>query len=299
MNGIKIAIVGVGTDLGSGRRGVDMGPSAIRYAGLQAGLEKLGHDVLDLGDVRVGVVEQLAVGDARLRHLEGCIAAARGLAERCWSARDEGRVPLVLGGDHSLALGSVAVAAHNRRLGVLWIDAHGDFNTAETTPSGNIHGMPLAALCGVGDPRLVNLLGQGRKVDPRHVAVVGARDLDPSEKKVLREAGVSVFTMQQIDRQGLVQVMTSALEVVRQDTDGVHVSFDLDVLDPISAPGVGTPVPGGVSYREAHLMMEMIAESSALTSLDLVEVNPILDRHNVTGVLAAEMAWSAFGKSIY
>jgi len=296
---MDIAIIGVPTDLGQGRRGVDMGPSAIRYAGLQAGLERLGHHVVDRDNVRLPVVEQLAVGDGRLRYLEGCIASAEGLAERGFDARAQGYIPVVLGGDHSLALGSVAVAARDRAIGVLWVDAHGDFNTAETTPSGNIHGMPLAALCGYGDPRLVDLLYKGPKVDPRHVAVVGARDIDEQEKQLLREAGIAVFTMQRIDRLGLVAVMTQALAVVQEGTDGFHVGFDLDVLDPREAPGVGTPVPGGISYREAHLVMEMIAETGRLTSLDLVEVNPILDQHNITGQLAAEMAWSAFGKSIY
>jgi len=296
---MDIAIIGVPTDLGQGRRGVDMGPSAIRYAGLQAGLERLGHHVVDRDNVRLPVVEQLAVGDGRLRYLEGCIASAEGLAERGFDARAQGYIPVVLGGDHSLALGSVAVAARDRAIGVLWVDAHGDFNTPETTPSGNIHGMPLAALCGYGDPRLVDLLYKGPKVDPRHVAVVGARDIDEQEKRLLREAGIAVFTMQRIDRLGLVAVMTQALAVVQEGTDGFHVGFDLDVLDPREAPGVGTPVPGGISYREAHLVMEMIAETGRLTSLDLVEVNPILDRHNITGQLAAELAWSAFGKSIY
>jgi len=296
---MNIAIIGVPTDLGQGRRGVDMGPSAIRYAGLQAGLERLGHHVMDMGDVLLPVVEQLTVGDQRLKHLEGCIAAAEGLAAHGFKARGGDYIPIVLGGDHSLALGSVAVAARDRTVGVLWVDAHGDFNTAETTPSGNIHGMPLAALCGYGDPRLVDLLYKGPKVDPRHIAIVGARDIDEQEKRMLREAGIAVFTMQQIDRQGLVAVMTQALQTLRDGTDGFHVSFDLDVLDPREVPGVGTPVPGGISYREAHLVMEMIAETGGLTSLDLVEVNPILDRHNITGQLAAEMAWSAFGKSIY
>jgi arginase len=296
---MKIAIIGVPTDFGSGRRGVDMGPSAIRYAGLQAGLERLGHDVVDLGIVPMPVVEQVEVGDTRLRHLEGCIAAAEGLAKLVSKALTEGRIPVVLGGDHSLALGSVATAARGRRLGLLWVDAHGDFNTSETTPSGNIHGMPLAALCGYGDPRLVNLLGHGAKIDPRHAAIVGARDLDEEEKRLLREAGVAVFTMQQIDRRGLTEVMSQALAVVQDGTNGFHVSFDLDVLDPSEAPGVGTPVPGGISYREAHLIMEMVAETGQLTSLDLVEVNPILDRQNITAQLAAEMTWSAFGKSIF
>jgi arginase len=296
---MKISIIGVPTDFGSGRRGVDMGASAIRYAGLQPGLERLGHQVEDLGDVPLDRVELQEMGDPRLKHLQGCIDAAEGVAERAGKAIAGGSIPLVLGGDHSLALGSMAVAARDRPIGVLWVDAHGDFNTAETSPSGNIHGMPLAALCGYGDPRLVNLLGPGPKVDPRRVALVGARDLDEDEKRLLREAGVAVFTMQHIDRQGLPLVMEHALEVVTGGGAGFHASFDLDVLDPSEAPGVGTPVPGGISYREAHLVMELIAETGALTSLDLVEVNPILDRQNITAQLAAEMAWSAFGKSIY
>lgn len=296
---MKIAIIGVPTDFGSGRRGVDMGPSAIRYAGLQGGLERLGHDVIDMGIVALPVVEQVEVGDTRLRHLDGCITAAEGLAALLEQAAAQGRTSVVLGGDHSLTLGSVAVAARGRRLGLLWVDAHGDFNTTETTPSGNIHGMPLAALCGYGDPRLVTLLGPGPKVDPRHAAIVGARDLDEGEKRLLREAGVAVFTMQQIDRRGLTAVMNEALGVVQNGTDGFHASFDLDVLDPTQAPGVGTPVTGGLSYREAHLIMEMVAEAGKMTSLDLVEVNPILDRQNITAQLAAEMTWSAFGKSIF
>lgn len=296
---MNIAIVGVPTDFGSGRRGVDMGASAIRYAGLQVGLERLGHDVLDMGDVALPVVEQIDIGDPRLKHLDGCIVAAEGLALRLEETRAHGRVSIVLGGDHSLALGSVTVAARNRDVGLLWVDAHGDFNTTETSPSGNVHGMPLAALCGLGDPRLVNLIAPGPKVDPRRVALVGARDLDDGEKALLRVAGVAVFTMQQIDRQGLPAVMEQALAVVRSGGAGFHVSFDLDVLDPTEAPGVGTPVPGGISYREAHLIMELVAETGEITSLDLVEVNPILDRQNITGLLAAEMAWSAFGKSIF
>ena len=296
---MHIAIIGVPTDFGAGRRGVDMGPSAIRYAGLQAGLEELGHTVTDMGVVPLPVVEQVDVGDPRLKHLDGCIRSAKGLAERLCAAREQGRIPIVLGGDHSLSLGSIPVAAQDRMIGVLWVDAHADFNTPETTPSGNIHGMPLAVVCGYGDPRLVNVLGKGPAVDPRHVAIVGARSVDEGEKRLLREAGVSVFSMQEIDRKGLVPVMERALAVVQDGTDGFHVSFELDALDPREAPGVGTPVPGGLSYREAHLIMEMVAETGRMTSLDLVEVNAILDQRNVTGQLAAEAAWSAVGKSIF
>ena len=295
----KIAVIGVPTDYGAGRRGVDMGPSAIRYAGLEPGLERLGHDVADMGDLHLARVEQLTMGDPHLKYLEGCITAAEGVAERASEARARGCIPLALGGDHSLALGSVAVAARGRSLGLLWVDAHGDFNTAETTLSGNIHGMPLAALCGLGDPRLVHVVGPGPKVDARRVALVGVRDLDAAEKPLLRQAGIAVFTMQHIDRQGLAAVMGQALDVVQAGGDGFHVSFDLDAVDPTQSPGVGTPAPGGISYREAHLIMELVAETGRLTSLDLVEVNPILDQQNLTGRLAAEMAWSAFGKSIF
>ena len=214
-------------------------------------------------------------------------------------ARAEGRFPLVLGGDHSVSLGSVAAAARGRTLGVVWIDAHGDFNTPETTPSGNIHGMPLAALCGLGTGGWWTWCMPVAKLDPRQVAIVGARDLDEAEKALLREQGITVFTMQQIDRLGMDAVMARALAVAGDGADGILASLDLDVLDPREAPGVGTPVPGGISYREAHLLMELLAESGQLVALDLVEVNPILDRENSTARLAAELALSALGKRIF
>jgi len=296
---MKIAIIGAPLDFGAGRRGVDMGCSAIRYAGLQAGLQRLGHDVVDMGNVAVALAEQRQPGDPRLKHLDEIVAAAESLAELVTSARVEGRFPLVLGGDHSVSLGSVAAAAYGRSLGIIWIDAHGDFNTPETTPSGNIHGMPLAALCGLGDRRLVDLVFPGAKVEPRHVAIVGARDLDEAEKALLREQGITVFTMQQIDRMGMDAVVARALAVAGDGTDGILASLDLDSLDPHEAPGVGTPVPGGISYREAHLVMELLAESGQLVALDVVEVNPILDRENSTARLAAELALSALGKRIF
>jgi len=296
---MRVAIIGAPIDFGAGRRGVDMGCSAIRYAGLQAGLQRLGHDVVDLGNVQVTLAEQGRPDNPRLRYLNESIAAAQSLAAVVATARADSRFPLVLGGDHSIALGSIAAAARDRTLGVIWVDAHGDFNTPDTTPSGNIHGMPLAALCGIGDPRLVNLIYPGRKIDPHHVALVGIRDLDGEEKSLLRTHGATVFTMQHIDRQGLDQVMARAIEVACSGTDGLWASVDLDVADPHEAPGVGTPVSGGISYREAHLIMELLAESGKLVGLDLVEVNPILDRENVTARLAAELAWSALGKRIY
>jgi arginase len=255
--------------------------------------------VVDLGNVQVTLAEQGEIGDPRLKHLSEITTAAAALSAAVTAARADDRFPLVLGGDHSISLGSVAAAARGRTLGVIWIDAHGDFNTPETTPSGNIHGMPLAALCGLGDPRLVDLIYAGRKVNPRHVALVGARDLDEGEKALLREHGVAVFTMQHIDRQGMDRVMSQALEIVTTGTDGVLASLDLDVLDPHEAPGVGTPVAGGISYREAHLVMELLAEAGCLVALDLLEVNPILDRENHTAQLAAELAWSGLGKRIF
>ncbi|HXT36676.1 MAG TPA: arginase [Chloroflexota bacterium] len=296
---MRVAIIGAPIDFGASRRGVDMGCSAIRYAGLQSSLQRLGHDVVDLGNVRASLAEQGDAGDPRLKHLDEILAASRDLADLVAEARADDRLPVILGGDHSIALGSIAGAARGRTLGVLWIDAHGDYNTHETTPSGNIHGMPLAASCGLGDPRLVNLAYPGPKVDPRHVALVGVRDLDEPEKALLRQAGVSVFTMQHIDRQGMDQVMAAALKIVSDGTDGVLASVDLDVLDPREAPGVGTPVAGGISYREAHLIMELLAESGHMVALDLVEVNPILDRENGTARLAAELALSALGKRIF
>jgi arginase len=295
----RVAIIGAPIDFGAARRGVDMGCSAIRYAGLQVGLQHLGYDVVDLGNAQVTLAEQVGAGDPNLKHLQALSSAALALARLVDTARADGRFPIVLGGDHSIALGSVAALARNRALGLIWIDAHGDFNTPETTPSGNIHGMPLAALCGVGDSRLVNLVYAGRKVDPRHVALVGVRDLDEGEKALLRTQGIAVFTIQHIDRLGMDRVIERALEITTHGTDGVVASVDLDVLDPREAPGVGTPVAGGISFREAHLTMELLAESGRLAGLDLVEVNPILDRENSTAQLAAGLAWSALGKRIF
>jgi arginase len=212
----------------------------------------------------------------------------------------DGSFPLVLGGDHSLSLGSIRGAARHRKLGVLWVDAHADFNTPETTPSGNIHGMPLAALCGLGDPRLAHLWGGGEAVlDPHRVAVIGARDLDPGEKRNLREAGVMVMSMEQVDRLGMFAALEKALERITRDVDGIYLSFDMDALDPRHAPGVGTPVTGGLTYREAHLACELAAETGKLVGMDLVEVNPILDTQNQTALLAVDFAGSALGSRIW
>lgn len=299
---MHIEIVGVPIDFGSGRRGVDMGPSAIRYAGLQAGLEALGHTVEDRGNVQVPPSETCAEGDPRLRYLDAIVQVEQRTAEQVADIVAAGHMPVVLGGDHSIALGSIAGAARNRALGVIWLDAHGDFNTDRTTPSGNIHGMPLAALCGYGDERLVSLggaTGAGPSVSPQNVAVVGVRDLDPDERDLMREAGVTVYSMEAVDRYGIGEVMRRAIDIASRGTEGIYVSLDMDVLDPMHAPGVGTPVRGGLTYREAHLAAEMLAETGQVVGLDLVEVNPILDQRNTTGGLAVELALSALGKRVW
>jgi arginase len=301
---MKIDIIGAPLDFGAGRRGVDMGPSAIRYAGLKAGLEALGHEVRDLGNVDVPIGENCVPGDdPRLKYLDPIIQVEQELVEVVSKTVAAGRIPLVLGGDHSLSIGSIAgVLRGGRSLGLIWLDTHGDFNTAETTPSGNIHGMPLAALCGYGDSRLTSLDGlipAGPKLSPSNVVVVGARHLDAAEKELMREAGITVFSMPTIDRFGIGSVMERAVEIASRGTEGIYVSFDLDVVDPADAPGVGTAVPGGLNIREAHLAVEHVAATGLLAGIDLVEVNPILDRANMTAELAVELALSAFGKKIW
>lgn len=299
---MQIDLIGVPLDFGAGRRGVDMGPSAIRYAGLRQGLEALGHTVTDYGNIPVPVNETCEEGDPKLKYLEPIVGVCQRLADRVALSISDQRMPLVLGGDHSLALGSVLGAARGRKLGLIWLDAHGDFNTHETTPSGNIHGMPLAALCGHGAQQLVTLGGKEGaqpKVDPRNIAIIGARDLDAQEKKLLRSSGVAVYSMEEIDRFGINEVLYRAIDIACRGTDGIYLSLDLDGIDPMYAPGVGTPVPGGLSFREAHLAVELLAETKRMIGMDLVEVNPILDRTNMTGELAVQLALSAFGKRIW
>jgi arginase len=295
-----IAIIGTPVDLGAGRRGVDMGPSAIRYAGLKERLEELGHRVRDLGNVAVPIAEQIDPPHRgeKLRYLDPLVEVNRALARQVAAVVSEGAFPLVLGGDHSLAIGSVNGLAQGRRIGMIWVDAHADFNTAETTPSGNIHGMSVAALTGRGHSTLARLLDASPVLRDSDVALVGIRDVDKLERLALRDAGLHVYTMHDIDRRGLPAVMEEAIGHVSAETEGFHVSFDMDSLDPSEAPGVGTPVLGGISYREAHLAMELVAESGRLLGLDLVEVNPILDEHNVTAELAVQFALSALGKRI-
>jgi arginase len=299
---VLIDLIGVPLDLGAGRRGVDMGPSAIRYAGLCRELAALGHTVEDLGNVEVMIAEISEVGDPQLRYLEQISHTLVQLAQRVNTSLIEKKFPIVLGGDHSLALGSISGAAHNREIGVIWIDAHGDFNTPATSPSGNIHGMPLAALCGVGDERLVTLGGArmpNSMINPDNVALVAVRQLDEGERRALAAAGVHVFATEFIDRYGMHETMCRAIEIACKARDGMYVSFDLDVIDPTIAPGVGTPVSGGLTYREAHLAVEMLAECGSMIGLDLVEVNPILDHGNRTGTLAVEVALSALGKRVW
>ena len=293
-----MAIIGAGLDLGSGRRGVDMGPSAIRYAGLDARLEGLGLRCEDWGNVTTAVAEASAVGDERVRFLPQIKETCERVAELVGRAVGEGFVPLVLGGDHSVALGTLGGLARAKGTGgVLWLDAHGDLNRPETSPSGNVHGMPLAAALGLAGPEFESPAFGLPAVDPARVALVGVRSLDEAERALVGELDVSVRTMSDVDRLGIERVIRESLEQVAGD-GFVHMSLDLDVLDPEVAPGVGTPVRGGLSYREAHLAMELVAESGLAGSLEVVEVNPILDRANETGKLAVELVASALGARI-
>jgi arginase len=297
---MDIDLIGVPIDYGAGRRGVDMGPSAIRYADIFTALERIGHIVFDRGNIPVPIRDECAVQEPKLRFLDCILQVTQKLADRIEASLREGHFPLTLGGDHSFSFGSIGGAARTKRLGVIWMDAHGDFNTTETTPSGNIHGMPLAALCGYGDPRLVRLAGNSpRSVDPKNVIVLGARDLDAGERALLKQAGVTVLATELVDRIGMYEAVKRAIEIASRDTDGIYLSLDLDSLDPVFAPGVGTPVPGGLTYREAHLACELIAETGKHVAMDLVEVNPILDEHNRTAVVAVELAASALGQRVW
>lgn len=297
---MQVDIIGVPIDLGADRRGVDMGPSAVRYAHLQRELENLDVGVHDQGNVEVPIAEMCTISDPRLKYLDCIVPMARRVAGAVASSVQAGRFPLVLGGDHSLSIGSVHGAARHKKLGLIWIDAHADFNTAETTPSGNIHGMGLSALAGMGEPSLVRLWdGSAPAVDPRRIAVMGVRDLDPGEKENLSRAGALVLGMEQIDRLGMLAALEKAMAFVGADAEGLYLSLDMDAIDPASAPGVGTPVPGGLTYREAHMACEFIADTKKLIGMDLVEVNPILDTANKTAELAVEFALSALGARVW
>lgn len=295
-----VGIVGVPLDLGAGRRGTDMGPSAVRIAGLAAQLTRLGMSVVDHGNVAVASPERRQPGDESFRFGKEIARTCTRLHRRVRTILSDGDFPLVLGGDHSIAMGTVSgVAAHHGSIGVLWIDAHADLNTAETTPSGNVHGMPLAAILGRGHPRLLEIGESTPMASMEHTAIVGLRAVDPGERDRIRKLGIAVYTMQDIDERGMSTCMGEALERVTQGTKGFHLSFDMDALDPTVAPGVGTPVPGGLTYREAHYACERIAATGGMLSMEMVEVNPILDERNRTGKLAVELILSALGKTIY
>lgn len=297
---MQIDIIGVPIDLGADRRGVDMGPSAIRYSHLQKKLEELGYNVRDQGNIEAPLAEMCKIINPKLKYIDCIIPMSRRIAGAVATSIQSKNFPLVIGGDHSLSIGSVRGAARHKKIGVIWIDAHADFNTAETTPSGNIHGMSLAILTGQGDKSLVQLWDESIPViDPEKVAIIGARDLDSGEKANLSNAGAMVMGMEQIDRYGMVTVVEKAIERVSRDVDGIYLSLDLDALDPQHAPGVGTPVPAGLTQRETHLACEMIAETKKLIGMDLVEVNPILDERNKTAALAVEFALSALGRRIW
>lgn len=291
---VKISILGVPMDLGAGRRGVDMGPSALRLARLAPTLRKLGHEVLDLGNVPVPIAETSELTSG-LPYADVIAATSRATYELCRSLPDD-RFVIAIGGDHAISMGTVAGLADGKRTGLVWVDAHADINTPESSPSGNIHGMPVAHLLGLGDERFTSIWG-GAAIRPEDLVYIGLRSVDEPERELLRELGVLAFSMKEIDRLGLARVAAKTVEHLA-DLERVHVSFDADVLDPSLAPGVGTPVAGGLTYREAHLLMELLADSGTVTSLDLVEVNPILDRSNQTAQVLVEIAASLLGKRI-
>jgi arginase len=299
----KIRVIGVPLDLGQSRRGVDMGPSAVRVAGLEARLEALGHVVEDGGNVAVAIPEQKKEGAANAKYLKEITATCTKHAELVLKSLEAGQVPLSLGGDHSMAAGTVSGVAeyyrrHNQRVGLIWIDAHTDINTPDSSPSGNVHGMPLAALMGLWPSDLGNIFDFSPKVKPENCVLVGVRDIDAVEKENVHRAGIGVFTMRDIDERGMRTVMEEALRMAGRGTAGYHISLDMDWVDPEDAPGVGTPVRGGATYREAHLAMEIIADHGRMLSFEIVEVNPVIDEHNRTADLAVELALSAFGKKI-
>jgi len=299
----KIRIIGVPLDLGQSRRGVDMGPSAVRVAGLESKLEALGYIVEDKGNVPVALAETKSAGDPNAKYLKEIADTCSKEAELVIQTLEAGKIPLVLGGDHSIAAGTVSGVAEfyrrsKQRIGLLWIDAHSDINTPESSPSGNVHGMPLGAIMGLFPGPLTDMYGFCPKVKPDNVVLVGIRDVDHVERENIRKAGVHAFTMRDIDERGMRAVMEEALRLAGRNTVGYHVSLDMDWIDPEDAPGVGTPVWGGATYREGHLAMEIIADHGRLLSFEIVEVNPVLDERNQTAELAVELALSAFGKKI-
>lgn len=299
----KVKIIGVPMDLGAGRRGVDMGPSVIRIAGLNQAIARLGFDVSDAGNVHVHPPEAIVQENPRARYLPQIAAAAEELAGMVEATLDEDTFPVVIGGDHSIAIGSAAGVAsyyrkHGEKIGMVWLDAHTDINTPATSPSGNIHGMPLAALLGLGAKELTEVAGFAPKVLPQHTVIIGARSVDPGEREAIKAQGVRVFTMSELDERGMAVVIDEAIQIASRGTAGFHVTMDMDFLDPFYAPGVGTPERGGATYREAHLAMEKLADSGKVLSVEVTEVNPLYDNANQTAQLAVELILSALGKKI-
>ncbi len=293
----KLSLVGVSMDLGAGTAGVSLGPAALRYAGVVERLQNIGYDVKDEGDIVANKHANAVTEGTHLKNL-GEVARVNGLlCERVDAVMKEGRFPLVIGGDHSIAIGTISgVLQHKKNLGVIWFDAHGDINTAETSPSGNIHGMPVAVLLGHGHESLTSIGGVDAKIKPENIVFIGCRDLDGGERKMLKEFGITVFTMHEIDRYGMTEVMNRAIKIASEGTDGIHVSFDVDSMDPVHAIGTGTRVPGGMTYRESHLALEMIAETGKVVSAEFVEVNPIIDVKNQTAKTTVELMGSLMGE---
>jgi arginase len=299
----NVSIIGFPMDLGADRRGVDMGPSALRIAGLQTKLEALGYNVNDIGDIKIEIMEKQKIKNPKLKYLDEIVKTSKLLADKVQKVLEKGDFPLSIGGDHSMALGTISGIAsfckkRNLKIGVIWIDAHSDMNTDETSPSGNIHGMPLASLLGLGCDELVNFLGFSPKLSPEDCALIGIRSVDAAEKLNIKKLKVPIYTMTDIDKLGIHRIIAKVLKQFREKVDHIHVSFDVDSVDPSVAPGVGTPVPGGLSYREAHLLMETIAECGCMSSLEVTEVNPILDYKNQSAVFTAELIASSMGQRI-
>ena len=300
---MKIRILGVPLDLGQERRGVDMGPSAVRAAGLNSALKNLGHQVEDAGNIHVKIPEEQHFGDQRAKYLNEIAVTCQEAADRIYQTLEAGYFPLSLGGDHSVAVGTQAGVAkfyrdREQAIGVLWIDAHADMNTPDTSPSGNVHGMPFAATLGMGPEPLSKIFGFSPKIQAKNCVLIGARNLDERERALVKDSGIQVFTMRDIDEQGMRTVMEKSLALASDGTAGFVVSFDMDVVDPSEAPGVGTPVRGGITFREAHLAMEMIADSKKMLALEVVEINPIIDIANRTATLGVGLVTSALGKKI-
>jgi len=293
----RLSIIGVAIDLGAGTPGVSLGPAAIRYAGVTDRLENIGYEVKDEGDIVAIKPENPKTEGTNLKNLDEVVRVNTELCDKVSKTMEEGRFPLVLGGDHSIAIGTIAgVLRHKKNLGVIWFDAHGDINTDETSPSGNIHGMPVAVSLGLGHEKLTSIGGIENKLDAKNIVFIGSRDLDAGERKVLKELGITVFTMHEIDRLGMPEVIDRAIKIASEGTDGIHVSFDLDGMDPIYAPGTGTRVPGGLTYRESHLALEMIALTEKVVSAEFVEVNPIIDNMNQTAKSAVALIGSLMGE---